>query len=32
MYFEGEKYSDNDFNRLDLDDGPFARIRIGLRY
>lgn len=32
MYFEGEDYSDRDFNRLDIEDGPFARVQIGLRF
>jgi len=32
MYFEGQNYSDRDFNRLDIQDGPFGRAQIGLRY
>lgn len=32
FYFEGEKYSDRDLNRVDIKDGPFGALRIGLRY
>jgi len=32
MYFEGKDYSDRDFNRLDIQDGPFGRVRINLDF
>ena len=32
FYFEGESYSDNDQNRVDVGDGPFAAIRVGARF
>jgi hypothetical protein len=32
FYFEGESYSDRDHNRIDVGSGPFATIRLGLRF
>jgi hypothetical protein len=32
FYFEGESYSDRNDNRIDVDDGPFAAVRLGLRF
>jgi hypothetical protein len=32
LYFEGEDYGDRRRNRLDVEDGPFAAIRVGTRF
>jgi hypothetical protein len=32
FYFEGEGYSDRGQNRVDVEDGPFAAIRLGTRF
>jgi hypothetical protein len=32
FYFEGESYSDRHDNRIDVGDGPFAALRLGLRF
>ena len=32
FYFEGEGFSDRNRNRIDVDDGPFAAVRIGARF
>jgi hypothetical protein len=32
FYFEGESYSDNDDNRVDVEAGPFAAVRLGARF
>jgi hypothetical protein len=32
FYFEGEGYSDRDDNRIDVGSGPFAAIRLGVRF
>ena len=32
FYFEGESYSDRDDNRVDVESGPFAAIRLGARF
>jgi hypothetical protein len=32
FYFEGEGYSDRDRNRIDVGDGPFVQVRVGLRF
>ena len=32
FYFEGEGYSDNDRNRIDVESGPFGAVRIGTRF
>jgi len=32
FYFEGEGYSDRDENRIDVGDGPFAALRVGVRF
>ena len=32
FYFEGESYGDNDQNRIDVGDGPFAAFRVGARF
>ncbi|HMF14008.1 MAG TPA: hypothetical protein VKE94_16940, partial [Gemmataceae bacterium] len=32
FYFEGAKYSDNGFNRVDVGNGAFVAVRIGVRY
>jgi hypothetical protein len=32
FYFEGESYSDRHGNRIDVDDGAFAAIRLGTRF
>jgi hypothetical protein len=32
FYFEGEGYSDRHDNRIDVGDGPFAALRLGLRF
>jgi hypothetical protein len=32
FYFEGESYSDRGHNRIDVDSGPFAQIRVGVRF
>jgi hypothetical protein len=32
FWFEGETYSDRNFNRLDLADGPFAMLRLSVRF
>jgi hypothetical protein len=32
FYFEGESYSDRGHNRIDVGSGPFATMRLGLRF
>jgi hypothetical protein len=32
FYFEGEDYGDRNHNRIDVGSGPFATIRLGLRF
>jgi hypothetical protein len=32
FYFQGESYGDRDRNRLDVESGPFAAARLGLRF
>jgi hypothetical protein len=32
FYYEGESYSDRTHNRIDVGSGPFATIRLGLRF
>jgi hypothetical protein len=32
FYFEGEDYGDRDHNHIDVGSGPFATIRLGLRF
>jgi hypothetical protein len=32
FYFEGEGYSDNDRNRIDVEDGLFGAVRVGTRF
>jgi hypothetical protein len=32
FYFEGEDYGDRRDNRLDVGSGPFAAVRVGLRF
>jgi hypothetical protein len=32
LYFEGEGYSDRNRNRIDVEDGPFAAVRLGTRF
>ena len=32
FFFEGEDYDDRNDNRIELDDGPFAAIRIGVDF
>lgn len=32
FWFEGENYSDRKINRIDLADGPFATLRLGVRF
>jgi hypothetical protein len=32
FYFEGEGYGDNDDNRVDVEAGPFAAVRLGARF
>lgn len=32
FWFEGKKYSDRNNNRIDLADGPFALLRVGVRF
>lgn len=32
FWFEGENYSDRNFNRINLADGPFAALRVGVRF
>jgi hypothetical protein len=32
FYFEGAKYSDNGFNRVDVGNGAFVAVRVGVRY
>lgn len=32
LYFEGKDFSDKDFNRLEIENGPFARLQLGVRY
>jgi hypothetical protein len=32
FYFEGESYSDRHDNRIDVGDGPFAALRLGVRF
>ena len=32
MYFEGESYSDRDFNRIAIANGPFISVRAGLSF
>jgi len=32
FYFEGEGYSDRNHNRIDVADGPFGAVRIGVRF
>ena len=32
FYFEGEGYSDRDQNRVDVGDGPFVQVRVGVRF
>ncbi|MCX5831916.1 MAG: hypothetical protein NT140_08530 [Deltaproteobacteria bacterium] len=32
MYFEGEGYSDRDFNRIAIANGPFIAVRAGLNF
>lgn len=32
FWFEGEDYGDRHINRLDLGDGPFATLRLGVRF
>ncbi len=32
FWFEGEKYNDRSFNRLDIGDGPYVQLRVGVRF
>jgi hypothetical protein len=32
FWFEGEKYADRGYNRLDIGDGPYAQLRLGARF
>lgn len=32
FYFAGEDYGDRNRNRIDVDDGPFAAVRVGARF
>jgi hypothetical protein len=32
FYFEGRNYNDRDFNRVDVGNGPFMAVRLGVRY
>lgn len=32
FWFEGEKYRDRDVNRLELGDGPYLQLRLGVRF
>jgi hypothetical protein len=32
LFFEGERYEDRDFNRLDVSDGPFLSLQAGWRF
>jgi hypothetical protein len=32
FFFEGDSYGDRDFNRLDIDDGPFVAARVSVRF
>ncbi len=32
FYFEGEGYSDREQNRIDVGDGPFIQVRVGVRF
>jgi hypothetical protein len=32
FYFEGEDYGDRRDNRLDVGSGPFAAVRVGVRF
>jgi hypothetical protein len=32
FYFEGHNYNDRNFNRVDVGDGPFASLRVGVHF
>jgi hypothetical protein len=32
FYFEGEDFDERDRNRIDVEDGPFGAVRVGLRF
>ncbi len=32
FWFEGETYNDRDFNRIDVEDGPYLGFKLGLRF
>ena len=32
MWFEGETYEDRSFNRINVSDGPFAGVQLGIRF
>ena len=32
FFFEGDRYEDRGFNRLEIADGPFLRIQLGVRF